>query len=71
MLKIDVRLTYCIDLKLGQYTKVPPRWTFCFQLAGSVIGSIFSKSLFTRFYAKFVLTTHAQTTLVINCTKRA
>jgi hypothetical protein len=30
------------DLKLGQYTKVPPRWTFAFQMAGSIVGSIFN-----------------------------
>ena len=36
------------DLKLGQYTKLPPRMTFSAQMVGSVIGSIFnytSKSL--------------------------
>ena len=30
------------DLKLGQYTKIPPRITFTAQLAGSIIGSIFN-----------------------------
>lgn len=30
------------DLKLGQYTKLPPRNTFFAQMAGSVIGSIFN-----------------------------
>ncbi|PPQ78625.1 hypothetical protein CVT25_010589 [Psilocybe cyanescens] len=30
------------DLKLGQYTKVPPRMTFAAQMAGSIIGSIFN-----------------------------
>ncbi|KAF9047508.1 OPT oligopeptide transporter protein-domain-containing protein [Panaeolus papilionaceus] len=30
------------DLKLGQYTKVPPRVTFAAQIAGSVVGSIFN-----------------------------
>ncbi|KAH9478604.1 Oligopeptide transporter 1 [Psilocybe cubensis] len=30
------------DLKLGQYTKVPPRMTFFAQMAGSIIGSIFN-----------------------------
>ena len=30
------------DLKLGQYTKIPPRWTFAAQMAGSIIGSIFN-----------------------------
>ena len=29
------------DLKLGQYTKLPPRLTFAAQMAGSIIGSIF------------------------------
>ncbi|KAK0228010.1 OPT oligopeptide transporter protein-domain-containing protein [Armillaria fumosa] len=31
-----------IDLKLGQYTKLPPRITFATQMAGSIIGSIFN-----------------------------
>ncbi|KAF8962606.1 OPT oligopeptide transporter [Flammula alnicola] len=30
------------DLKLGQYTKVPPRMTFAAQMGGSIIGSIFN-----------------------------
>ncbi|KAF9567140.1 OPT oligopeptide transporter [Agrocybe pediades] len=30
------------DLKLGQYTKVPPRMTFAAQMSGSIIGSIFN-----------------------------
>ncbi|CAA7267213.1 unnamed protein product [Cyclocybe aegerita] len=30
------------DLKLGQYTKVPPRMTFAAQMAGSIVGSIFN-----------------------------
>lgn len=30
------------DLKLGQYTKIPPRATFAAQMAGSIIGSIFN-----------------------------
>ncbi|KAF5371806.1 hypothetical protein D9758_003457 [Tetrapyrgos nigripes] len=30
------------DLKLGQYTKLPPRMTFTFQMAGSIVGSIFN-----------------------------
>lgn len=30
------------DLKLGQYTKLPPRATFAAQMAGSIIGSIFN-----------------------------
>ena len=30
------------DLKLGQYTKLPPRLTFAAQMAGSIIGSIFN-----------------------------
>ncbi|ETW80571.1 oligopeptide transporter [Heterobasidion irregulare TC 32-1] len=33
------------DLKLGQYTKVPPRWTFAFQMAGSIVGSIFNYTM--------------------------
>ncbi|KAI0305716.1 OPT oligopeptide transporter [Multifurca ochricompacta] len=33
------------DLKLGQYTKLPPRWTFIAQVAGSVIGSIFNYTM--------------------------
>jgi hypothetical protein len=31
-----------LDLKLGQYCKIPPRHTFAFQVAGSVVGSIFN-----------------------------
>ncbi len=30
------------DLKLGQYTKLPPRLTFAAQMAGSIVGSIFN-----------------------------
>ena len=30
------------DLKLGQYTKLPPRATFAAQMFGSIIGSIFN-----------------------------
>ncbi|THH21358.1 hypothetical protein EW146_g177 [Bondarzewia mesenterica] len=33
------------DLKLGQYTKIPPRWTFAFQMAGSIVGSIFNYTM--------------------------
>ncbi|PPQ96839.1 hypothetical protein CVT26_006008 [Gymnopilus dilepis] len=33
------------DLKLGQYTKVPPRMTFFAQMAGSIIGSIFNYTM--------------------------
>jgi len=33
------------DLKLGQYTKLPPRWTFFFQIAGSIVGSIFNYTM--------------------------
>ncbi|KAA1476039.1 OPT oligopeptide transporter [Dentipellis sp. KUC8613] len=33
------------DLKLGQYTKLPPRWTFAAQMAGSIIGSIFNYTM--------------------------
>ncbi|KAI0051926.1 OPT superfamily oligopeptide transporter [Auriscalpium vulgare] len=33
------------DLKLGQYTKLPPRWTFAAQMAGSVVGSIFNYTM--------------------------
>jgi hypothetical protein len=28
------------DLKLGQYTKLPPRVTFTMQLVGTVVGAI-------------------------------
>jgi hypothetical protein len=28
------------DLKLGQYTKLPPRNTFAVQLAGTVVGAM-------------------------------
>lgn len=28
------------DLKMGQYTKLPPRVTFIVQLAGTVVGAI-------------------------------
>ncbi|OSD07818.1 OPT oligopeptide transporter [Trametes coccinea BRFM310] len=33
------------DLKLGQYTKIPPRSTFAAQMAGSIIGSIFNYTM--------------------------
>ncbi|OJT14828.1 Oligopeptide transporter 1 [Trametes pubescens] len=33
------------DLKLGQYTKIPPRATFAAQMAGSIIGSIFNYTM--------------------------
>ncbi|KAI0945261.1 hypothetical protein AcW1_001521 [Taiwanofungus camphoratus] len=33
------------DLKLGQYTKIPPRWTFAAQMAGSILGSIFNYTM--------------------------
>ncbi|KAI1798399.1 OPT oligopeptide transporter, partial [Ganoderma leucocontextum] len=33
------------DLKLGQYTKLPPRATFAAQMAGSIIGSIFNYTM--------------------------
>ncbi|KAF8893178.1 OPT oligopeptide transporter protein-domain-containing protein [Gymnopilus junonius] len=33
------------DLKLGQYTKVPPRMTFFAQMAGSIIGSVFNYTM--------------------------
>ncbi|KAH8083293.1 OPT oligopeptide transporter [Cristinia sonorae] len=33
------------DLKLGQYTKLPPRATFAAQMAGSVLGSIFNYTM--------------------------
>ncbi|KZV73279.1 OPT oligopeptide transporter [Peniophora sp. CONT] len=33
------------DLKLGQYTKIPPRWTFAAQMAGSIVGSIFNYTM--------------------------
>ncbi|RPD65255.1 OPT oligopeptide transporter [Lentinus tigrinus ALCF2SS1-7] len=33
------------DLKLGQYTKIPPRLTFAAQMAGSIIGSIFNYTM--------------------------
>ncbi|CAK5277553.1 unnamed protein product [Mycena citricolor] len=33
------------DLKLGQYTKVPPRVTFGAQMAGSLIGAIFNYTM--------------------------
>ncbi|GJJ10991.1 hypothetical protein Clacol_005220 [Clathrus columnatus] len=28
------------DLKLGQYTKLPPRWTFTVQVAGTIVGAL-------------------------------
>ncbi|PBK87532.1 OPT oligopeptide transporter [Armillaria gallica] len=33
------------DLKLGQYTKLPPRITFAAQMAGSIIGSVFNYTM--------------------------
>ncbi|KAG7452993.1 OPT oligopeptide transporter [Guyanagaster necrorhizus] len=33
------------DLKLGQYTKLPPRITFAAQMAGSIIGAIFNYTM--------------------------
>jgi len=33
------------DLKLGQYTKLPPRMTFLAQMGGSIIGSIFNYAM--------------------------
>lgn len=30
------------DLKLGQYTKLPPRATLAAQMIGSIVGSIFN-----------------------------
>ncbi|KAI0746554.1 OPT oligopeptide transporter [Daedaleopsis nitida] len=33
------------DLKLGQYTKIPPRLTFVAQMAGSIVGSIFNYTM--------------------------
>jgi len=33
------------DLKLGQYTKVPPRMTFASQILGSIVGSIFNYTM--------------------------
>ncbi|TFK90092.1 OPT oligopeptide transporter [Polyporus arcularius HHB13444] len=33
------------DLKLGQYTKLPPRLTFAAQMAGSIVGSIFNYTM--------------------------
>ncbi|KAM5530628.1 hypothetical protein V8D89_015697 [Ganoderma adspersum] len=33
------------DLKLGQYTKLPPRATFAAQMTGSIIGSIFNYTM--------------------------
>ncbi|KAI0321162.1 OPT oligopeptide transporter [Amylostereum chailletii] len=33
------------DLKLGQYTKVPPRWTFLAQMVGSIVGSVFNYTM--------------------------
>ncbi|EKM51095.1 uncharacterized protein PHACADRAFT_263059 [Phanerochaete carnosa HHB-10118-sp] len=33
------------DLKLGQYTKLPPRVTFVAQMAGSIVGSIFNYTM--------------------------
>lgn len=33
------------DLKLGQYTKVPPRVTFVVQLAGTVVGAMLNYAI--------------------------
>ncbi|EIM86534.1 OPT oligopeptide transporter [Stereum hirsutum FP-91666 SS1] len=33
------------NLKLGQYTKLPPRFTFLAQMAGSIVGSIFNYTM--------------------------
>ncbi|KAJ7796192.1 OPT superfamily oligopeptide transporter [Mycena olivaceomarginata] len=33
------------DLKLGQYTKLPPRITFGTQMAGSIVGAIFNYTM--------------------------
>ncbi|KAJ7678482.1 OPT oligopeptide transporter [Mycena rosella] len=33
------------DLKLGQYTKLPPRITFGVQMAGSIVGSVFNYTM--------------------------
>ncbi|KAF8524054.1 OPT oligopeptide transporter [Hysterangium stoloniferum] len=33
------------DLKLGQYNKIPPRFTFASQMLGSIIGSIFNYAM--------------------------
>ncbi|KAJ7625378.1 OPT oligopeptide transporter protein-domain-containing protein [Mycena polygramma] len=33
------------DLKLGQYTKLPPRVTFGTQMAGSIVGAIFNYTM--------------------------
>ncbi|KAJ7086088.1 OPT oligopeptide transporter [Mycena belliarum] len=33
------------DLKLGQYTKLPPRITFAVQMAGSIVGAIFNYTM--------------------------
>ncbi|KAJ7650709.1 OPT oligopeptide transporter protein-domain-containing protein [Roridomyces roridus] len=33
------------DLKLGQYTKLPPRVTFGVQMAGSIVGAIFNYTM--------------------------
>ncbi|KAH8822770.1 OPT oligopeptide transporter protein-domain-containing protein [Flagelloscypha sp. PMI_526] len=33
------------DLKLGQYVKLPPRYTFASQMIGSIVGSIFNYTM--------------------------
>ncbi|KAJ7164028.1 OPT oligopeptide transporter [Mycena crocata] len=33
------------DLKLGQYTKLPPRVTFGVQMAGSIVGAVFNYTM--------------------------
>ncbi|KAJ7284604.1 OPT oligopeptide transporter protein-domain-containing protein [Mycena rebaudengoi] len=33
------------DLKLGQYTKLPPRITFATQMAGSIVGAVFNYTM--------------------------
>ena len=40
------------DLKLGQYTKLPPRATFLAQMSGSIIGSIFNYTSTSFLFAR-------------------
>ena len=42
----------CCDLKLGQYTKLPPRATFWAQMAGSIVGSIFNYTSTSPYLAR-------------------